>query len=383
MALRQQVVEQAYKLEAGACDCRREEDGGEAVRVHVTRAQERVVGRAHKVGLLRHARLLKHCHQVLNRLLQDVLRGDVHLCDDKEGWHLERQRYPQMLFAHAHDAHVGADHKACVVGHVACQPVGRRPKVLFVTGEVDKRDDLCRTANVLPARLVAEEAVVKDGAAGVQAERVLPDGRRASRRLLVRKLEDLGAREAPAVVEHRAREDTHHGGLAAVDVSDDRHANLGRRRVALGDRRELAHQHIGSKAGLCAGGRAPPLHLAGPAQHAGRRAARLGVVCDHLEALLQLLTCQRGRAMPIWRAKLQHYLAHLLQLWRGELERVLHHRAPVVRAWAGCGARRHMDAGVPVRRQERCSIRALSSMLCVCACIHLERWVAIAAIIIE
>eukprot|EP00955_Chlamydomonas_euryale_P002724 29063-Chlamydomonas_euryale.AAC.1 len=43
-----------------------------------------------------------------------------HLCDDKEGWHLERQRYPQMLFAHAHDAHVGADHKACS-GFVAWQ----------------------------------------------------------------------------------------------------------------------------------------------------------------------------------------------------------------------------------------------------------------------
>eukprot|EP00955_Chlamydomonas_euryale_P029287 308833-Chlamydomonas_euryale.AAC.1 len=60
--------------------------------------------------------------------------------------------------------------------------------------------------------------------------------------------------------------------LAPVDVSDDRHANLGRRRVALGDRRELAHQHIGSKAGLC--GRAQPAPDGARSRRCGSAAVR-------------------------------------------------------------------------------------------------------------
>ena len=67
-----------------ACDRRGKEDGRQAVSVHVPGAKQHIVHAADQERLLFHPWLLQNGREVLDRLLEDVLRGDVDLGDDEE-----------------------------------------------------------------------------------------------------------------------------------------------------------------------------------------------------------------------------------------------------------------------------------------------------------
>jgi hypothetical protein len=117
--------------------------------------------------------------------------------------------------ARTDDARVRADEQARVVRQVPREAVGRRLEVALVAGEVDKRHDLARPRYVVRARAVLEQAIVEHAARRREAQVVLADGGRAAGGALVRVLEDLGARGATAVVEHRARQHADHRALRA------------------------------------------------------------------------------------------------------------------------------------------------------------------------
>mmetsp|Transcript_29696 Transcript_29696/g.68109 ORF Transcript_29696/g.68109 Transcript_29696/m.68109 type:complete len:445 (+) Transcript_29696:383-1717(+) len=213
------------------------------------RGDHHVIHASHLVRPLPRPRYAQQAVELLHRLLQNVLRGEVHLGHDDEYGHVQRNRHAEVLLRHTRHPMVGAHHHHPVVWVVSRHAEHCGLEILLVPGEVDEGDNLggagdhllpvhrahpstrrARGCDRLGGGRRAEErgaarATAAATAEGVRAGRVLRvddaallveadvlvlcDGARPARLRLVSVLEHAQPRRAAPVVQAAADENAH------------------------------------------------------------------------------------------------------------------------------------------------------------------------------
>lgn len=97
-----------------------------------------------------------------------VKHWSTHLGDHKKDRNLEGQCHPQVLLTHAHQPRIGAHDQAAIVREVTCKPIGSGFEVALMASQVNQRENLGRSGDVVTAGVGAKGCVVQNAAVCVE-----------------------------------------------------------------------------------------------------------------------------------------------------------------------------------------------------------------------